>query len=437
MRFLFLHTNFPAQFRHVARALAADPANRVWFATAGGSGEIPGVEKIPFKPHRAVRRDTHHYVRALEHAVLNGQAAYRAVERLRAAGEAPDVVVAHSGWGAGQFMKDAFPRARLLQYFEWYYHADGTDASFLGDPPLTVDDRLRIRAKNAPILLDLADCDWGQSPTFWQRSQFPAALRHKISVLHDGVDTAVLRPEPGARLHLPGLDLRHVDELVTYVARGMEPYRGFPQFLRAVERLQRDRPNAHVVVVGADRVAYGRQPPGGGSWKDTMLRELKLDHDRLHFTGLLPYDRYLAVLKASQVHVYLTVPFVLSWSMIEAMSAGCLVLGSDTQPVREVIEDGRNGLLVDFFDHDRIAARIGEVLDHRDRMAALRRQARETAVARYDLATLLPHQLRLIEDLGNGRLPPRLAKAPPAFAQPTRRIADAIATPARAAAAAG
>ena len=190
MRFLFLHTNFPAQFRHVARALAADPANRVWFATAGGSGEIPGVEKIPFKPHRAVRRDTHHYVRALEHAVLNGQAAYRAVERLRAAGEAPDVVVAHSGWGAGQFMKDAFPRARLLQYFEWYYHADGTDASFLGDPPLTVDDRLRNGAHGARLTVPVGDPESAAAVEIFG----PFAARPRIPLPHPPRPCALKSP---------------------------------------------------------------------------------------------------------------------------------------------------------------------------------------------------------------------------------------------------
>ena len=203
-----------------------------------------------------------------------------------------------------------------------------------------------------------------------------------------------------AKLTIPDLDLSHADEIVTYVARGMEPYRGFPQFMEAVGIIQKRRPNTHVVVVGNDRVAYGRQLPDGQTYKQKMLVEL--DMDRLHFTGLLPYAQYLKVIQASSAHIYLTVPFVLSWSMIETMSTGALVIGSDTDPVREVIEDGKNGLLVDFFSPEQIADRVDEVLDHPDRMAALRKAARETVLERYALKDRLPELVRNIEDTING-----------------------------------
>jgi glycosyltransferase involved in cell wall biosynthesis len=399
MRVLFLHTNFPAQYRHVATALAAERGNQVVFGTARGEGELPRVAKGVYKPHRAPRHDTHPYIRPLETAVLNGQGVFRLGQALKARGFTPDVVCAHSGWGDALYIKDAFPNCKLISYFEWYYHSTGTDADFLPDQPLSEDDRLRIRTKNAPILADLAQCDRGLCPTGWQRQQFPALFHDHLTVLHDGVDTGFFKPKPGARLKLPSLDLAHVDELITYVARGMEPYRGFPQFMAALAELQRRRPQLHGVILGDDRVAYGRPLPDGHTYKQKMQAELPLDKARTHFTGSLPYSQYLQVIQASAVHVYLTVPFVLSWSMLEAMATGCLVLGSDTPPVREVIEDGRNGLLTDFFDTKRIADRVEEALTHPDRHAALRAAARATVFERYDLAALLPQHIALIRSL--------------------------------------
>jgi glycosyltransferase involved in cell wall biosynthesis len=396
MRILFLHPNFPAQFRHLATVLAKDPKNQVVFGTARQEGSLPGVHKVLYKESRQPHPQTHHYVRPLENAVLQGQAVYRVAQQLKTEGFVPDVVYAHSGWGPGLFVKDIFPRAKYCCYFEWFYHAHGTDADFDPTEPLNADAEARIRVKNAPILLDLYSCDRGLSPTNWQRQQFPGEYRSKIKVLHDGVDTTVFKPKPEAKLVLPSvnLDLSHVDEIVTYVGRGMEPYRGFPQFMEAVALIQQRRPNCHVVVVGEDRVAYGKPLPDGKTYKQLMLEKLSLDLSRLHFTGSLPYGQYLQVLQASSAHIYLTRPFVLSWSMLEAMATGCLIVGSNTAPVKEVIKDGQNGLLVDFFSPEDIATRVDEVLKHRDRMNAIRIQARETIVKNYDLAKLLPQHVR-------------------------------------------
>ncbi len=398
MRILFLHSNFPAQFRHLAMVLGNDPNHEVVFGTMRADGGMAGVNKALYKPAREVSPHTHHYTRPLEGAVLQGQAVCRMGQGLKTKGFEPDVVVAHSGWGPPLFIKDVFPHAKLLCYFEWFYHAYGSDADFDPADPLDLDAALRIRVKNAPILLDLVSCDRGVCPTVWQRDQFPAEFHNKLTVRHDGVDTQFFQPSPGAKLVLPtnNLNLSGVDELITYVARGMEPYRGFPQFMEAVSIIQKRRPHCHVVVVGEDRVAYGKSLPDGKTYKQQMLETLPLDLSRVHFTGLLPYSQYLQVLQASSVHVYLTRPFVLSWSMLEAMSAGCLVLGSATPPVQEVIEDGVNGLLVDFFSPEAIADRIDEVFADRDRMTALRTQARQTILEKYDLAKLLPEQLQWV-----------------------------------------
>lgn len=402
MRILFLHNNFPAQYRNLATLLARDPKNLVVFGTQAEAGELPGVRKVLYKPHREPRKETHVYTRRIESAVINAQAVYRMCTALKNKGFTPDVVYGHSGWGPTLFTLDAFPDAKLISYFEWFYKAFGSDADFLRKDALTEDDILQIRVKNIPVLMDLELCHRGVVPTRWQRDQFPDLFHPKLRVIHDGVDTDFFVPVEGAQLTLPDLDLSHADEIITYVARGMEPYRGFPQFMEAVGIIQKRRPNTHVVVVGNDRVAYGRQLPDGQTYKQKMLAEVELDMDRLHFTGLLPYAQYLKVIQASSAHIYLTVPFVLSWSMIETMSTGALVIGSDTDPVREVIEDGKNGLLVDFFSPEQIADRVDEVLDHPDRMAALRKAARETVLERYALKDRLPELVRNIEDTING-----------------------------------
>ena len=401
MRILFLHSNFPAQFRHLAVALAQDSNHKVVFGTTRKEGTLPGVNKAIYTPSRESHTQTHHYVRTLENAVLQGQAVYRLADQLKAQSFIPDVVYAHSGWGPSLFIKDIFPKAKLLCYFEWFYHAHGSDADFDPSEPLTADDEARIRIKNAPILIDLYSCDRGLSPTYWQRQQFPPEYHSKITVHHDGVDTQFFQPQPGAKLFLPriNLDLREVPEIVTYVARGMEPYRGFPQLIETVALLQKRRPQCHVVIVGENRVAYGRTLPDGKTYKDVMLEKVPLDLNRVHFTGLLPYPEYLQVLQASSAHLYLTRPFVLSWSMLEALSAGCLVVGSNTAPVTEMIQDGVNGLLVDFFNTQAICDRIEEALDNPTQMVPIRAKARETILERYDLAQLLPQHLQWIQEV--------------------------------------
>lgn len=404
MRVLFLHSNFPAQYRHVALNLAQDPNNVVVFGTKNREVTLPGIHKAIFEPSRDPHPTTHHYVRPLENAVLHGQAVFKLTEQLKARGFIPDVICGHSGWGPTLFVKDAFPDTPLICYFEWFYHAHGSDADFDPTEPLTIDDVARIRIKNAPILIDLYTCDRGLSPTNWQKSQFPPEFQSKFSVLHDGVDTEFFQPNPQAKLVLPNLDLSGVDEIITYVARGMEPYRGFPQFIESIAYVQERRPNCHVVIVGSDRVCYGKSLPDGQTYKDLMLKQVPLDLSRVHFTGTLPYGQYLQVIQASSVHVYLTRPFVLSWSMIEAMSTGCLVLGSDTAPVTEIIQDGENGLLVDFFSPQKIADRIDEVLNHPTKMAEIRDNARKTVLERYALADLLPKHIQLIKDAANRSL---------------------------------
>jgi glycosyltransferase involved in cell wall biosynthesis len=325
---------------------------------------------------------------------------------LNAAGFVPDLVVGHPGWGETWMVKDVWPGARLLAFQEFFYGADlNFDPEF---PEPEQEGRFRLRVKNAGLLPGLESMDWGLSPTEWQRQQFPSDYRRRISVIFDGVDSRRVCPERVPRLTLgtPEVTLEEGDEIVTFVNRNLEPYRGYHVFMRALPRLFQLRPQARVVIVGGEGCSYGSPPPRG-NWRDLFLAEVRerIDLSRVHFVGMLTYGALTNLFRMSRCHVYLTYPFVLSWSMIEAMSCGALVLGSRTGPVEEVIRDGHNGLLFDFFDTEAIAVRVTEVLAQPERFQALRQQARRTVVERYDLLSqCLPRQLELVQALCRGEL---------------------------------
>ena len=261
------------------------------------------------------------------------------------------------------------------------------------------------RCRNAQIALDMLACDKGISPTYWQKSQFPKDLQHKIEVLHDGIDTDYFVPNPDAVLKIPNsnIELSTKDEVITYATRGMEPYRGFPQFMEMTEKLLKKRPRVHVVIGGEDRVCYGAKL-AKGTYKEIMLNKLNLDMSRVHFTGSLPYIEYKKLLQISSAHVYLTYPFVLSWSILEAMSCGCCIIGSQTAPVEEVIKDNENGLLVDFFDIEALVSKIEYTLDNQDKVSILRENARKTIVDNYDLKKMLPKHIEIIKNYASTSL---------------------------------
>ncbi len=401
MNFLFVHQSMPAQFRHLATALANDPRHKVVFITRQPDASLPGVTRISYRPSRAAHAATHHYVRLYENSVLHGQQVLRECLALQKDGFRPDLIIAHPGWGEALFLKDVFPRTPLLNYCEFYYHGLGFDVGFDPSTPAGLDTICRARARNAHLLLSLESCDHGISPTHWQRESHPDAFRHKISVIFDGIDTNIVRPQADARFTLPNGDvLTQQDEVVTYIARNLEPYRGFPQFMRAVPGILAARPQARIVIVGGDEVSYGRNAPDNKTWRQTMLDEVgPLDPARVHMLPRIPYEAYLTLLRVSTAHVYLTVPFVLSWSCFEALAAGCVVVGSRTPPVQEVITDGHNGLLVDFLNPRAIAATVTQAVANRGALTGMRARARQTILDRYALAHCLPAQLRLLQSL--------------------------------------
>jgi glycosyltransferase involved in cell wall biosynthesis len=409
MDYLFIHQNFPAQYRHIARQLANRPDNKVYFITQPNDNEMPGVHKITYPGDTRGTVNCHPYAVSVERAIYTGATVAELCRTLRDDGVRPDLVVGHSGWGETLFVKDVFPDVPLLADFEFYYHAQGVDVGFDPEFATIFNNPSCLRARNATNLLAFEAADWGHTATCWQHSLYPPEMRPMISVIHEGVDTDLARPNAAAMFQLPGSRaLARDDEVVTYVARNLEPYRGFHIFMRALPALLRRRKRLHVLIVGADGVSYGAPPSPGATFRQLMLDEVGkgLDTSRVHFLGLVDYDTYLRVLQVSSVHVYLTYPFVLSWSFMEAMASGCLVVGSATPPVLEVLRDGVNGLAVDFFSPTALAARIEEVLDHPDRMQSLRDAARQTILNEYDLKRLqLPRWDMLFADLISGRRP--------------------------------
>lgn len=397
MNILFLHRNFPAQFKNLATYFAHDPQNKVFFITAGKDNNIQGVNKIIYAPKRVPAPETHRYLKFYEESIIHGQDVANIALQLKKQGFVPDVIIAHN-WGQSLFIKDVFPNSPLICHFEWFYNAHGADTDFNPAAPINTDTEAKIRVKNSHILVELYSSDHGISPTQWQKSQFPKEYQNKIDVVHEGVDTQYFVPNPEQKMVIPeiNLDLSKEKEIITYVGRGMEPYRGFPEFMKSIEIIQKRRPNTHFVIVGQDRVCYGAKLPDGKTFKQVMLETLDLDMSRIHFTGHLSYDKYIKVLQASSAHVYLTYPFVLSWSALEAMSTGCIVIGSKTAPVEEVIKDGENGLLVDFYSPEQIADKVDYIFKNPKIIKKIKERARKTIVERYDVRNEVQKQVDIV-----------------------------------------
>lgn len=384
MRILFLHQNFPGQFPHVATHLAANPDNEVIAICQAQAPKLAGIKCITYKPSRRVTKGIHHYLAGTEAAILNGQATTRVMQNLKKQGFIPDIIIGHAAWGETLYCKDVFPDSKLINYLEFFYHAKGADTDFDPEHPITDDDVLRIRTKNIINLLSIDNCDAGISPTIWQKSVYPATAQKKISVIHEGVNADLAKPNPKAKLTLPnGNVLTAKDKVVTFGVRNLEPYRGFHTFMRALPEICKQHPDCHIVIFGGDGVSYGRAPTGDKTYKQQLLEEVSIDESRVHFMGRLPYAEYLKVLQISSAHVYLTVPFVLSWSMLEAMAVECLVIGSDTASVTEVIKHEKTGLLVDFFSPTDIAKAVDRALTQVENLTPIRTAARKNIIKNY------------------------------------------------------
>lgn len=415
MNILFIHPNMPGQYKHLARAFGAEGGHEIYFITKHKTAEIPGVIRATYELTKKPAPQTHRYLASASFSVIQGQHVWRVCHELKTKKDfVPDVIIAHPGWGDAMFVKDIFPNARLLNFCEFYYRATGADVGF--DAPVNDDDLARVRVKNTNNLLALEAMDWGISPTFWQWSVNPPEFRHKISVLHDGIDTDICKPNPGASYTLKnGKTFKTGDEVVIYIARNFEPYRGFPTFMKAAEILLRNRPNCHIIAIGADDVSYGKKLDAGKTYRDVLSAEVTLPAERIHFIGTVPYTDLVTLMQLGAAHLYLTMPFVLSWSMLESMACGAAMVASRTQPVQEVIEDGVNGLFADFFSPEDVAVKLAQLLDAKDGNISMRAAARQTVLNHYDLKKILPLQMQLVRDIAAGKLPPPTAQKIAAF----------------------
>lgn len=404
MNVLFVHQNFPGQFRSIAPALA-ERGHRVVAITMNAHARTAGVEIVKSVASHSTHTNGHPWSKDIDTKVIRGEATFRAAMELRQSGFAPDLIVAHPGWGESMFLKVVWPGAVIAIYCEFFYEGQGADIGF--DPEFPVDGaealQCQLLLKNFSNMLHFEMAAGGISPTAWQASTFPRPFRERIVTIHDGIDTARVRPNPSVGLRLnEQLTLTRRDEIITFVNRNLEPYRGYHVFMRALPELLRRRPNARVLIVGGDSVSYGPAEPNGRTWREVFLQEVQdeIDPSRVHFLGKLTYDKFLALLAVSTVHIYLTYPFVLSWSLLEAMATECAIVASDTAPVVEVIEHGETGLLTPFFDRSALIEAVDTLLGDPAHRARLGRRAREVVVERYDLKRVcLPRQLAWLDSL--------------------------------------
>ena len=414
MRILFVHQNFPGQYIHIIKRLAQHGQHQMVAlginALDRGRGIPESLHHFRYRLDRGNTKGVHPLVMETETKMIRAEGCARAAEQLKAKGFIPDLICAHPGWGEPLFLKAIWPESPLLCYQEFFYNEFGFDSNF--DPEFQDErgwqEQAKLTMKNAYLHLTLEQADWNVSPTHFQASSFPEHWRRKISVIHDGVDLRKAVPHPSPPpLTLPdGTVLQKGESIVTFVNRCLEPYRGCHSFIRAIPEIQRLHPEARLVVVGQTKgVSYGAACPDG-EWKDRFLAEIQgqFDPSRVHFTGTLPYDQFVPLLQLSACHVYLTYPFVMSWSLLEAMACGCAVVGSDTAPVREAIQHGHNGLLVDFFSPNDLAAAVAELLADRDRAAAFGVAARETVERTYDLDACVTRQLALMDLVASGSI---------------------------------
>jgi glycosyltransferase involved in cell wall biosynthesis len=410
MKILFIHHYFPGQFARIARDYV-ERGHEVVALNRGlkdgrSNPPVDGVRLIEYGQEVDIDRPESHPLFETEQYVRESASVVKRAMELRESGWTPDLVYGHTGWGTGAFVHDVFPEAKHVKYCEWFYNNSAESTEFL-DGDRGQPNRFFTSLLNMPILADLMRADLMMSPTEWQRSQFPPAIRAAIRVLPDGVDTELLKADHEARFTTPGgRTFRPGDRVVTYVARGSDPFRGFKPFIEALQRLQKQDAKVEAIVVGDRTVYYGSGHNTDNHFTEVMA-QADLDMARTHFVGALPYDSYRRVLQVSAAHIYLTVPFVLSWSALEALSTGCAFIGSDTAPVREFVTHGDNGLLVDFFNPAAIADAALHMLDGGDEVRRMRARARETILTRWEAQRAIELHRAAVDSLFSDSSSPR------------------------------
>jgi glycosyltransferase involved in cell wall biosynthesis len=424
LKFLFVHQNFPGQFLHVVQHLVSLGGHDIVFITEPNDNRIPGVRTVPYAKPPPSSAETHIAARELDQGVKRAEVVATTARSLKGLGFTPDIIIGHHGWGEMLNLVDVWPGVPMLGYMEFYYQIEGVDVNFDPEFPIDPSDFPRIRAKNAINHLALALPGSRFTPTQWQLSTYPDWARPRIDLLWEGVKLDICRPDDDAR-HAPikigGMTIKRTDKLVTYVSRDLEPYRGAHTMIRALPALLRSRKNLKVVMVGGDSVSYGAPAPSQTTWRETFVKDISagLDHERIAFPGRIDYADYLSLLKRSDAHVYLTYPFVASWSLREALAMGCAIVGSDTAPVREFIDHRQTGLLTSFFSPSGVAEAVQAILEDRALDKKIRESARRYAERHLSMNDYLWAFEEKIEAL-TGRSPRAAPKRRPTARRPSK-----------------
>ena len=399
MKILFIHPNFPGQFKHLIERLRLHPNYDVAFLTRKTNVNVSGVNVRVFKKPARGKRDVHRYLRRANEDICEAQEISRQAIYLRQNGFVPEVVIGHTGWAGVTFIKEIFPETKIIGYCEWYFQWQNSWSHFSGQL-MSADEKAAERMQNVSALMALDVIDVGVTPMHWQKSVYPMAYQPALHVIHEGIDTDICIPKDRHPLRMPGIPYLSSDAvIVSYISRSLEPARGFPQFMAAAEKLLASYANLQIIVVGRERAAYSKSTGQGDSYKKQVMENFHGDLSRVHFTGKLNYQDYLSVLQNSAARVYLTLPLFLSWSMLEAMSVKCPLVVSNTPPVTEVIEHEKNGLVADFFDVDDIASQVSRILDNPELGKALGDSARETILERYQVSNCVEQWCELIDDV--------------------------------------
>jgi glycosyltransferase involved in cell wall biosynthesis len=408
VKYLFVHQNFPGQYVHLIRHLTADPANEVMFISEPNNNSMPNVRRLYYLKPNPDQEKVHPCARDFDLASYRAEAVANCAANLARLGFRPDIILGHHGWGELLGIVDVWPEVPLLGYFEFFYETTGQDVDFDPEFPMPRHRYPKIRAMNLVNLAALSLRQHGQTPTQWQLTRYPEWARRDIRVIREGARLDLCKPDPSARrrsFSIGGFTVSPRDRLVTFVARNLEPYRGFHIMMRALPALLAGRRDLKVIIVGGDDVSYGAKP-AQGTWREHYQREMhgRYDESRVLLPGQIPYEVYVAMLQRSDVHVYLTYPFVASWSLREALACGCAVAGADVEPVAEFITDGENGILVPPLDPEAVAAGVLSLLGDSRRRKRLQENARAYAEKHLDLNDTIAAMLALIGEL-TGRTP--------------------------------
>jgi len=406
MKFLFIHQSMPGQYREMVLWLATQGDHQIVFLTQSETPpKVDGIMSVIYRPHERDKSAASWPSKKWEDAAASGLGAVRAASNLeKKQGFRPDIIIGHTEWGELLFFKDLWPEVPVIGFFELYHSMTGGVVGFDPNDPPNKDTPYLLRVSNSVLCTTLDAVDTGVAPTLWQGKGFPEFFQDKLYICHDGVRTDRLKPDQNVNLGLGRLDrpLTRKDEVFTFLARNLEYTRGYHLFMRALPKIQQARPKARVIVVGGDGASYGRKSNTPGGLRAEMEADLgdQIDWERTHFLGLVPYHSYCKIIQLSRCHMYLTMPFILSWSLLESMSMEATIVATDVAPVREAVTHGETGMLVDFFDPDGLADQVIDILANPAAYAHLGPAARTHVAETYDFHTrCLPEHLAQINAL--------------------------------------